>query len=168
MIHEVRGDILLSDAEAVVVGVSPNDHFDQGLSLSLRERWPSMSRDYRHWAHHRNPKPGAVWIWSGPQGKRIICLVIQDDEAHTHSAQVGKSRIEYVNHALRELSGLIAKEGITSVAIPKLASGSGRLAWNEVRSLIENHLRDSGAQVLVYSDYVAGVAAKENLTVAKS
>ncbi len=168
MIRELRGDILLSEADAVVVGVSPDDHFDQGLSLSLRERWPSMSRDYRHWAHGRHPKPGSAWIWSGPQGKRIVCLVIQDDENHTHSAQVGKSRAEYVNHALRELRGLIAREGITSIAIPRLATGSGRLEWSEVRALIEHHLADSGANVLVYSDYAAGVAAREELPVSKA
>ncbi len=168
MIRELRGDILLSEAEAIVVGVSPNDHFDQGLSLALRERWPAMSRDYRHWAHNRHPKPGSAWIWSGPQGKRIICLVIQDDENHTHTAQQGKSRLEYVNHALRELRSLVQREGLASVAIPKLASGSGRLNWSEVKSLIDNHLADCGAQVAVYSDYVPDLTANEHLVAANT
>ena len=42
MIHEVSGDILLTKAQAIAHGVSPNDHFDQGLALALREKWPTM------------------------------------------------------------------------------------------------------------------------------
>lgn len=37
MIHEVQGDILLTDAQAIAHGVSPNDHFDVGLARALRE-----------------------------------------------------------------------------------------------------------------------------------
>ncbi|HRA21754.1 MAG TPA: Appr-1-p processing protein, partial [Anaerolineae bacterium] len=39
MIHELSGDILLSQAKAVAHGVAPNDHFGSGLALALRERW---------------------------------------------------------------------------------------------------------------------------------
>ena len=41
MIHEVAGDILLTKAQAVAHGVAPNDHFDSGLALALREQWPA-------------------------------------------------------------------------------------------------------------------------------
>ena len=30
MIHEVSGDILLTQAQAIAHGVAPNDHFDSG------------------------------------------------------------------------------------------------------------------------------------------
>jgi O-acetyl-ADP-ribose deacetylase (regulator of RNase III) len=42
MIHEVTGDILLSTAQAIARGVAPNDHFDSGLALALREKWPGV------------------------------------------------------------------------------------------------------------------------------
>ncbi|MGV2462925.1 UNVERIFIED_CONTAM: Appr-1-p processing protein, partial [Pseudomonas aeruginosa] len=48
MIREVEGDILLSGAQVIAHGIAPQDHFDSGLALALRERWPSMVRDYRH------------------------------------------------------------------------------------------------------------------------
>ncbi len=44
MIREVAGDLLLSEVEAIAHGVAPNDHFDQGLALALREKWPAMAR----------------------------------------------------------------------------------------------------------------------------
>ncbi|MFO1427950.1 MAG: hypothetical protein U1F11_13460 [Steroidobacteraceae bacterium] len=49
MIHEVTGDILLTKAQTIAHGISPNDHFSQGLALSLRERWPAMHKDFRHY-----------------------------------------------------------------------------------------------------------------------
>ena len=42
MIYEVSGDILLSKAQAIAHGVAPNDHFTNGLALSLRERYPAL------------------------------------------------------------------------------------------------------------------------------
>jgi O-acetyl-ADP-ribose deacetylase (regulator of RNase III) len=64
MIREVEGDILLSKAQVIAHGIAPQDHFDSGLALSLRERRPSMVRDYRH-AAHAAPEPGGIWVWSG-------------------------------------------------------------------------------------------------------
>lgn len=54
MISEVSGDILLSSTQAIAHGVAPNDHFSSGLALALRERWPAMYKDFRHYCqnHH--------------------------------------------------------------------------------------------------------------------
>jgi hypothetical protein len=41
MLHFESGDILISNAGANGHGVAPGDHFNQGLALSLRERWPA-------------------------------------------------------------------------------------------------------------------------------
>ncbi len=47
MIKEVSGDILLSKADLLAHGISAQDPFDSGLALALRERWPSLVKDYR-------------------------------------------------------------------------------------------------------------------------
>ena len=46
MIHEVKGDILLSHAQVIAHAIAPHDRFEHGLALSLREQWPAMARDY--------------------------------------------------------------------------------------------------------------------------
>ncbi len=159
MIHEVSGDILLSQAEAVAHGVAPGDHFNQGLALALRERWPSMAKDFRHWCHQSHPKPGSVWIWSGPNA-RVICMLTQD-EASGHGHLSGKAHVEHVNHALRELRHLVKKESLASLAIPRLATGVGGLDWSQVKPLVEHHLGDLDIPVYCYAEYHAGVAANE-------
>jgi O-acetyl-ADP-ribose deacetylase (regulator of RNase III) len=163
MIKEVSGDILLSQAEAIAHGVAPFDHFENGLALSLREEWPSMVKDFKHFCHLQNPKPGSAWIWSGVGGKRIVNLMTQEPpNGQKHSGHPGRASISHVNHSLKELAKIIKSENIKSVALPRLATGVGGLDWEEVKPLIESHLKDTGADIYVYSEFKKGISASEN------
>ena len=84
MIHEVHGDILLTKCQAIAHGVSPGDHFTHGLALALREQYPSMAKDFRHYSHQCHPKPGELWEWGGTDGVRVFCLMTQDDATGRH------------------------------------------------------------------------------------
>lgn len=161
MIYYVEGDILKTRAAALAHGVAPNDDCKSGLALALREQWPAMYGDLRHYYHAYHPKPGTLWIWSGVGGVRIVSLFTQEpapDNSHGHP---GKAHLEYVNHALRELAKLVEAEKLTSLALPRLATGVGRLEWSEVKGLIERHLSGLNIPVYVYEEYKPGVAALE-------
>jgi O-acetyl-ADP-ribose deacetylase (regulator of RNase III) len=160
MIHEVAGDILLSSAQAIAHGVAPNDHFDSGLALGLREKWPSMAKDFRHYAHQSHPKSGEIWMWGGTGGARIFNLLTQEGE-HTHGSKPGKANLANVNHCLRRLRHEIEKEGIKSLAMPALATGVGGLSWSDVKPLIVQHLGDLQIPIYLYVTYHAGMQAKE-------
>ena len=151
MITKVHGDILLSEAKAIVHGVAPHDHFDQGLALALRERYPAMVKDFRHYCFQQNPKPGHAWLWAGAEG--VVISLMTQEPAPDNKAHPGKASIKNVNHALKELRGIIEKEEITSVALPRLATGVGGLEWSDVEPLIEKHLGDLKIPVIVYSTY---------------
>lgn len=159
MIKEVSGDILLSQAKAIAHGVAPNDHFDRGLALNLREEFPSMYKDFRHYCQQFHPQPGAAWIWSGV-GHRIINLFTQEPP-QTNNAHPGRASIIHVNHALRELVKLVQKEGLESVAIPRLATGVGGLDWEEVKPVIYSYLDALPIPVYLYSNYTKGLKAAE-------
>jgi O-acetyl-ADP-ribose deacetylase (regulator of RNase III) len=159
MLHEVSGDILLSTAQAVAHGISPNDPFDHGLALALREKWPMMHKDYRHYAHQTHPKPGEIWSWGG-FGTRIFNLLTQEG-GFEHGVKPGRATLSNVNHCLRRLRHELEKEKISSLAISRLATGVGGLAWDEVKPLIASHLGDLACPVYVYSNYQANVRATE-------
>ena len=161
MIREVHGDILLSSAQAIAHGVSPNDNFGQGLALSLRERWPAMYKDFRHYCHTAHPKTGELWVWAGADGKRIVNLMTQE-AAYGHGERPGEATVPNVNHALRALARLIEAEQITSIALPRLATGVGRLQWEQGRPLIDEHLGALPASVYLYTLYEKGVHASED------
>ena len=160
MIKEVSGDIMLSKAQVIVQGVAPHDHFDTGLALSLRQDFPSMAKDFRHWCHQTNPSPGAAWIWSSAAGTRIVNLLTQEPSSG-HGGHGGAATLQHVSHALRELKKIIQDEGIKSIAIPRLATGVGGLKWEDVKPLIHNALEDSNVTVFVYSTFVKGQVAEE-------
>ncbi|MFM1815800.1 MAG: hypothetical protein RLZ98_2495 [Pseudomonadota bacterium] len=161
MITKVRGDILLSAAQAIAHGVAPHDHFNQGLALALRERHPAMAKDFRHYCHLENPKPGHAWLWAGPE--RVVVNLMTQDPAPDKKAHPGKATVHNVSHALKELRDIIARDGLRSVALPRLATGVGGLDWSEVEPLIAQHLADAGIPVIVYEHYEPGTKAEEKL-----
>lgn len=160
MLKEVTGDILLTKAEAVAHGVAPNDNFASGLALSLREQWPAMYKDFRHYCQTVTPKTGELWVWAGIGGVRIANLFTQEP-APSHGANPGKATVANINHCLKALAKVIETENIKSVALPRLATGVGGLDWKDVKPLIEKHLGHLSIPVYVYTTFHAGVEAKE-------
>jgi len=160
MIHEVEGDILLTKAQAIAHGIAANDPMTQGLALALHERFPAMHKDFHHWCHQAHPKPGEAWMWGGTDGVRIVNLITQEG-GYGSGTQPGKATEANVNHALRSLKKIIAKENLSSIALPRLATGVGGLDWEHVTPLIENHLGDLDIPVYVYAVFNAGRQADE-------
>lgn len=160
MLKNVSGDILLSGAEVIAHGVAPSDRFNQGLALSLREHYPAMAKDFRHYCQISHPKAGEIWSWAGVGGRRIVNLMVQD-QAPSKQARPGKATTHNVNVALRKLRHLAEEENFKSMALPRLATGVGGLSWEEVASLIENHLGDLDIPVYIYATFHAGEKAAE-------
>jgi len=159
MIHEVEGDILLTGARAIAHGIAPNDPMNQGLARSLHERFPAMHKDYHHWCSVNHPKTGSAWIWSGAEGVRIVNLITQ--EGGYDGRPPGKASEPNVNHSLRALKKIVEEENITSLALPKLATGVGGLDWEDVKPLIESQLGGLDIPVYVYVKFIEGAKASE-------
>jgi O-acetyl-ADP-ribose deacetylase (regulator of RNase III) len=160
MIKEVTGDILLSKAYAIAHGIAPHDDFKQGLALSLREQWPGMYKDFRHYCQTYNPKPGNLWSWRGP-GSPIIMNLFTQEPAEDHRGRPGKATVSYLNHVLQALKKELATQQVKSLALPRLATGVGGLSWEEVKPLINQVLGDAGIPIYVYTTFKKGVAATE-------
>jgi len=169
MFQEVTGDLLLSSSPVIAHGVAVNDPFHSGLALQIREKYPAMYKDFRHWGQSTHAKPGQCWVWSGsgPAGPiQIACLLTQDG-GYEHGARPGKGQLEYVNHALKGLHKWAAHAKPASIALPKLASGVAGLPWDKVYPLIRQHLVDLKIPVYIYSNFQKGVKAAENSATAR-
>lgn len=160
MIIEVEGDILLSNAQAIVHGVAANDPMSQGLAKSLHEKLPSMHKDFHHWCRLHHPTPGAAWVWTAADGVRIVNLITQGG-GYERGSRPGKATIKNVSRALRALKKMASKEKFTSLALPRLATGVGGLDWADVQPLIQEQLGDLGIPVYVYAVYRKGEKANE-------
>ncbi len=160
MIKEVTGDILLTKASAIAHGIAPNDHFDSGLALSLRERYPDLYKDFRHHCKVHHPKPGDAWSWKGAKAPSVVNLFTQAPSTG-HGGHPGKAHLNDVNHSLKELAKIAKAENFASIALPKLATGVGGLVWEDVKPLLVAQLSDLGIPVFVYTNFVKDVAGKE-------
>jgi O-acetyl-ADP-ribose deacetylase (regulator of RNase III) len=160
MIKEVTGDILLTGAQAIAHGVAPNDHFDRGLALSLRENYPAMVKDFRHYCKLQNPPAGEVWMWGTVDKFRVFNMMTQEP-AKTQNSHPGNATLQNVNNCLKNLAKMITEEKITSLAMPKLATGYGKLNWEEVLPAIQARLGDLDIPIYIYSTYVKGEKAEE-------
>ena len=163
MIYEVTGDILLSRTQAIVHGIAPGDPFDQGLALALRKRWPALLRDFLHYSHAHHPSPGQAWVWEASTGLRIVSLFTQD-AVPGEKGKAGRARLENVNHALRELGRIVREQKLSSVALPRMATGTGGLDWKEVLALIYAQLGMLDIPVIVYCTYHPNLQALEPLS----
>lgn len=166
MITILSGDILLSEAQAIAHGVAPADHFNQGLAMALRDRYPAMAKDFRSWCHQNHPDAGGAWMWAGPDADgitRVIVNLMTQDPAPDHKAHPGRASHRNIDHALKELARIARAQRLTSIALPRLATGVGGMAWEDVLPLIEKNLGDLDCPVLIYETYVAGQKANENL-----
>ncbi len=160
MIHQVRGDILLSKAQAIAHGIAPNDPMNQGLARSLHEQYPSMHKDFHHWCHQQHPKPGEAWMWGGANNVRVVNLITQEG-GYGRGAKPGKSKVKFVRDSLKALVKIVKEEGFTSIALPRVATGVGGLDWDDVWPVIEQRLGDLEIPVYVYSEYRPGEQAVE-------
>ncbi len=160
MLYQVKGDILQTGAQAIAHGVAPNDPMNQGLALSLHQLYPAMHKDFHHWGHQQQPKPGSAWMWGGPDHVRVINLLTQEG-GYEHGSKPGKATLSNVNHALRELAKIVRKEKIESLALPRLATGVGGLDWSEVWPLMQERLGELDIPVYVYTEYHADMKADE-------
>lgn len=140
--------------------MAPNDPMNQGLALSLHERYPAMHKDFHLWCHQQHSKPGEAWAWGGAEGVRIINLLTQEG-GFGGGNKPGKASEPNVNHALRALKKIIQKEGFSSVALPRLATGVGGLDWDQVKPLIQSQLGDLDIPVYVCVTFHAGQKANE-------
>lgn len=167
VIREVEGDILSSEAQLIAHGIATHDPFDSGLALALRERFPSMVRDYRHAMHSKHPRTGEIWSWHGvgEDGRThgIVNLLTQGMQSQDKAARPIKANLEDVNQALRALARLVRDEGVRSLALPRLATGVGGLDWADVKPLIHQHLGDLDITVLIYEVYRKDQKADEKL-----
>ncbi len=160
MIREVEGDILLSGANAIAHGVASMDHFNSGLALSLRQDYPSLYKDFRHYCQTFHPKTGEVWLWQSADKKQIFNLITQEAPIGPNS-HPGKASLSNVRHSLKKLAQLAEENNITSLALPRIATGVGGLDWDDVKPIVVENLSHLKIPIFVYSKFVKGQKASE-------
>ncbi|CAG7857288.1 hypothetical protein MCAMS1_02059 [biofilm metagenome] len=157
MIYQVKGDILLSKAQAIVI----YDPMDEGLALQLRTKYPLLQKEFNLWCYQHDTKLGEAWLWQSSDNARIVNLITHESVQTNANHHYYKATLNHVRHALTELAKIIRFKKLISVALPKLGTGSGDLDWDDVWPLVANNLDGLGIPVYLYAVYCPGQAAQE-------
>lgn len=147
MIHYVKGNLLESNAEALVNTVNTVGVMGKGIALQFREAFPENYRVYREVCHHGDLQVGKVLITEDSNlvygHKKIVNFPTK-----THWKM--PSEYTYIEQGLVSLREEIVGRGIRSIAIPPLGSHNGGLDWLRVKKMIEDAMEGLDCEVYLY------------------
>lgn len=147
MIEFTRGDILKSDAEALVNTVNCVGFMGRGIALQFKNVFPRNFEAYKVACDREEIQPGKVFVFETGSMTNPKYIINFPTKRHWR----GKSRLSDIASGLTSLVAEITRRGIRSIAIPPLGSGLGGLFWPDVRVLIEEALRPlADVRVTIY------------------
>ena len=147
MFHFVTGDLLQSDAYALVNAVNCEGYMGKGIAHQFKLRFPEMNANYIKKCKSGQLVPGTLHCYE-TENHLIINFP-------TKNKWREKSRMEYISSGLEQLSEIIKFYHILSIAIPPLGCGNGGLNWHEVKELILAKLEpiEKTTEIYIYEPF---------------
>jgi O-acetyl-ADP-ribose deacetylase (regulator of RNase III) len=127
-----KGDLLKSNAEALVNTVNCVGVMGRGIALQFKKKFPENFATYKKACDTKELTPGNVLVVD--MGKMFNPRYIINFPTKDHWR--AKSRIEDIAAGLESLVAVVRDRKIKSIAIPPLGCGLGGLDWTDVRPLI--------------------------------
>lgn len=147
MIQYVKGNLLESNAEALVNTVNTVGVMGKGIALQFRESFPENYRIYRNACRNKEFHVGEILIVEDSNlasGRKLIV----NFPTKTHWKL--PSEYSYIEQGLIALRREIINRKIRSIAIPPLGSHNGGLDWLRVKHMIETALADLECDIMLY------------------
>lgn len=166
MIEFTQGNLLESDAEALVNTVNTVGVMGKGVALMFKEAFPENFKEYEAACRAKELQVGKMFVTRRESLLGPKWIINFPTKAHWRYP----SQMEWIEQGLDDLKTVIVQNHISSVALPPLGAGNGGLEWTEVRNLIVGKLEDlMGVKIVIYEptkEYqnVAKRSGVENLT----
>lgn len=138
MISDAHGNLLESDAEALVNTVNTVGVMGKGIALQFARAFPAMLSDYEKAAKRGDIRLGQMHVWANDALSGPRWIINFPTKSHWRA----RSRLADIEAGLVDLVRVLRSNGITSVAVPPLGCGNGGLRWDDVRPLIEKALAE--------------------------
>jgi O-acetyl-ADP-ribose deacetylase (regulator of RNase III) len=150
-IEFVTGDLFANrfGAQALAHGCNCQGSMGAGIATGFRDCYPEMFAEYRRRckAKPRQLNLGDIFFWKAAGLPSVFNLATQEG---TFRARASYEAIEAALKAMREQAD---REGIASIAVPRIGAGYGGLSWKKVRAIIEETFKDWTGTLYVYEDY---------------
>lgn len=147
MIIYKKGNILESEADALVNTVNTQGVMGKGIALQFKNAFPSNYKIYQDICRNGNFQIGDLLIVEENgliSGKKTII------NFPTKTSWRKPSEYSYIEKGLDKLVQVIEEKKINSIAIPPLGSGNGGLNWEIVKKMIEDKMSHLPIDVFIY------------------
>ncbi len=138
MIRYKQGNLLDSNAEALVNTVNTVGVMGKGLALMFKQRFAQNMREYVAACDAGDVKTGAMFITRPGELIGPKWIVNFPTKQHWRNP----SQMTWIVEGLRDLRGFIVENNVRSIAIPPLGAGNGGLQWMDVCTEIQAALKD--------------------------
>lgn len=147
MIHYVTGNILESNAQAIINTVNTDGIMGKGIALQFKKSFPNNFKAYAEACKKETIAIGKLFAFKDSNltlGEKIII------NFPTKKSWRKPSEYTFIEKGLEDLITIIASEKIQSIAIPPLGAGNGGLEWEKVKKIIDQKLRHFKIDIFVY------------------
>ena len=138
MIHYIQGNLFDSEAEVLVNTVNTVGVMGKGIALMFKELYPQNMLEYARACKSKEVKIGKMFITETHALLNPRWVVNFPTKQHWRNP----SKMEWITSGLEDLKHFIKEKNISSIAIPPLGAGNGKLAWDAVKFEIEKSLSD--------------------------
>ena len=142
MINLISGNILESNADAIVNPVNCEGYMGKGLAYQIKKQYPKTYEDYSIACKQGRLKIGQIHCFK--ENEKIIINFPTKDKWRA------KSKISYIIDALPQLIDLLRDSNIKSIAIPPLGCGLGGLNWEEVKQILLKYLEPIACMLEIF------------------
>jgi len=133
MVEITHGNMLETDAEALVNTVNCIGYMGKGIALQFKKAFPENFKVYHRACKKAEVKPGRMYVFSTGDLFNPKYIINFPTKKHWR----GKSRLEDIQSGLSALIEEVKRLKIKSIAVPPLGCGLGGLDWKIVRPMIE-------------------------------
>ena len=148
MIHHVNGNLLKSDADALVNTVNCVGVMGKGIALQFKIKFPKNFELYREACSKNEVVIGRMFITEENATLFTDKKIIINFPTKTHWKY--PSEYSYIIDGLDALKREIVQRNIKSIAIPALGCTNGKLDYNKVHQMILNKLQDLECEIYLY------------------
>lgn len=142
MLTYLKGDIFSSPAQVLVNTVNTVGVMGKGIALEFKNRYPEMFKTYQKICDEKLLDIGKLMLWK----KNDKWVLLFPTKKHWRSP----SKLSYIEKGLEKFAKTYESLGIESIAFPRLGCGNGGLDWDDVRPIMEKHLKNLPIQVYIY------------------
>ncbi|NJN27957.1 MAG: macro domain-containing protein [Cyclobacteriaceae bacterium] len=134
----IKGNLLDSEAQALVNTVNTVGVMGKGIALQFKERFPENFRAYSRACKNGEVKTGKMFVHDELtiNGQKTII------NFPTKEQWVRKSQYKFIEDGLQDLVNVIRNRNLKSVAIPPLGAGNGGPSWSRVKMLMTQYLSE--------------------------